>query len=429
MGLLDNFGSQVGTYLGDKENLLNLASGFASMSGNPNTASIMAGIQGQRESLIKRRDAKAAQDLANTQTEGQRNATSEFLIGKGGEFAKIGQALKLQQITAKQAIEMAKEVTGRKPVDQFNILRPSEVAALNLDPNKTWQQNSNGNRVYELSSQESVNEFNMMSEADRIAAGLPEGSYQTDSFGKTYSIGKDGTKVIVNTGEAAGPDNEKLFETLATAEGKVWGTYVSQAGKAASTMSDINMLGQLLKLAPTGPVTGFFAERFKGFSSTADAIQGIIARLAPSMRVEGSGSTSDIEVQKMMDSLGSLRSSPEANDLIHTAFKAKLTLDVQRGKIVNKMQNKEITVIEGRKALQKLNSQSILSEPLAALLYGTNSSASNTPTVSGGGTGNIAAGNAALQAKLAQQQSQLAALKAKLNLPSQQLSTQQLGPQ
>jgi hypothetical protein len=147
------------------------------------------------------------------------------------------------------------------------------------------------------------------------------------------------------------------------------------------------------------------------------------------MRVEGSGSTSDIEVQKMMDSLGSLRSSPEANDLIHTAFKAKLTLDVQRGKIVNKMQNKEITVIEGRKALQKLNSQSILSEPLAALLYGTNSSASNTPTVSGGGTGNIAAGNAALQAKLAQQQSQLAALKAKLNLPSQQLSTQQLGPQ
>ena len=93
------------------------------------------------------------------------------------------------------------------------------------------------------------------------------------------------------------------------------------------------------------------------------------------------------------------------------------------------MQNKEMTVIEGRKALEKLNSQSILSDPLAALLYGTNSSASNTPTASGGGTGNIAAGNAALQAKLAQQQSQLAALKAKLNLPSQQLSTQQLGPQ
>ena len=156
MGLLDNFGSQVGTYLGDKENLLNLASGFASMSGNPNTASIMAGIQGQRESLIKRRDAKAAQDLANTQTEGQRNATAEFLIGKGGEFAKIGQALKLQQITAKQAIEMAKEVTGRKPVDQFNILRPSEVAALNLDPKKTWQRNLADGRVYELSSQEDV---------------------------------------------------------------------------------------------------------------------------------------------------------------------------------------------------------------------------------------------------------------------------------
>ena len=311
MGLLDNIGNQLTSMSDDDKRglALGLASGFAGMSGNPNTASIMAGIQGQKESLMKRRDVKAAQDLATSQATGQRNATAKFLIGKGGEFAKIGQALELQQITAKQAIEMAKEVTGRKPVDEFNILRPSEVAALNLDPNKTWQKNSNGNRVYELSSQESVNEFNMMSEVDRIAAGLPEGSYQTDSLGRTYSIGPNGTSIEINTGDAATPDNEKLFESLASSEGKVWGTYVSQAGKAASTMSDINMLGQLLKLAPTGPVTGFFAEKFKGLDTAADAVQGIIARLAPSMRVEGSGSTSDIEVQKMMDSLGSLRSS------------------------------------------------------------------------------------------------------------------------
>ena len=104
MGLLDNFGSQVGTYLGDKENLLNLASGFASMSGNPNTASIMANIQGQRESLVKRRDAKAAQDLATSQAKNQRNRTATFLRQqKDPRFDDLATALENQQITGTNA--------------------------------------------------------------------------------------------------------------------------------------------------------------------------------------------------------------------------------------------------------------------------------------------------------------------------------------
>jgi hypothetical protein len=104
MGLLDNFGSKVGTYLGDKENLLNLASGFASMSGNPNTASIMAGIQNQKESLMKRRDAKAAQDLATSQAKNQRNRTATFLRQqKDPRFDDLATALENQQITGTNA--------------------------------------------------------------------------------------------------------------------------------------------------------------------------------------------------------------------------------------------------------------------------------------------------------------------------------------
>jgi len=407
MGLLDNFGSNVGNYLGDKENLLNLASGFASMSGNPNTASIMAGIQGQKESLLKRRDAKTALDLANTQSEGQRNRTAEFLIGKGGEFAKIGQALKLQQIDAKQAMEMAKEVTGRKPVDQFNILRPSEVAALNLNPNKKWQRNLKDGRVYELSSPESVTTFTMMSEADRVSLGLPEGSYQTDNDGRTYSIGKDGTKVVVNTGDNK-PNVSEQLKKLAGKEGDLWGKFLDSSYAAAETFSDLNSLGSLLELSPTGPISGRFLESFSEFDTNAAAVQGIIARMAPSMRVEGSGSTSDIEVQKMMDSLGSLKNSPEANTLIHAAFKAKLTINLKRGRIVSKAQNGDITVKEARNQLQALNEESILSDPLRLLLQAQSGSA--TPTASGGGTGNIAAGNRAIQSQmqtLMQRKSQL----------------------
>ena len=151
MGLLDNFGSKVGNYLGDKENLLNLASGFASMSGNPNTASIMAGIQSQKESLLKRRDAKAAQDLATSQATGQRNRTVEMLIGKGGKYAELGMQLKNQQISPKEAMAFATKLYAdeiaqgnKEPSVTYSMLPFAEVMARGLDPSIPHQISSNG---------------------------------------------------------------------------------------------------------------------------------------------------------------------------------------------------------------------------------------------------------------------------------------------
>jgi hypothetical protein len=340
---------------------LGLASGFAGMSGNPNSASIMAGIQSQQEALAANREKTSL----NQQTVEQRNRTATMLINMGGDFAKIGTALLRGQIDTDQAMSMHDTIAGKTT-------------------DKT---------------------FTMMSESDRIAAGLPIGSYQTDSLGRTYSIGKDGTKVIVNTGDNK-PNVAEQLKKLAGKEGEIWATYLDAGSKAATTFADINSIGQLLELSPTGPAAGRFVQMFGGISTNADAVKAIIARLAPSMRVAGSGSTSDIEVKMMQDSLGSLLYSPEANRLIHTAFKAKLAIDLQRSKIVNAVSNEDITVKDARRQLQALNEQSILSQPLVALLQGQSASATPPPS----GTGNIAAGNAAIQSQmqtLMQRKSQL----------------------
>jgi len=106
MGLLDNIGNKLTSMSDDDKRglALGLASGFAGMSGNPNTASIMAGIQGQKASLLKRRDAKAAQDLANTQAQNQRNATATFLRNqKDPRFDDLATALENKQITGANA--------------------------------------------------------------------------------------------------------------------------------------------------------------------------------------------------------------------------------------------------------------------------------------------------------------------------------------
>ena len=71
MGLLDNIGNKLSSMSDDDKRgmALGLASGFAGMSGNPNTASIMAGIEGQQAALAARREKTAASDRLAAQTE------------------------------------------------------------------------------------------------------------------------------------------------------------------------------------------------------------------------------------------------------------------------------------------------------------------------------------------------------------------------
>ena len=108
-----------------------------------------------------------------------------MLIDKGGEYAKVGQALLLRQIDGKQAIAMHNSIAGQTP-------------------GKT---------------------FTMMSEVKRVEAGLPVGSYQTDSDGRTYSIGKDGNTIEIITGDNK-PNVAEQLKKLAGKEGELWGTYV-----------------------------------------------------------------------------------------------------------------------------------------------------------------------------------------------------------
>ena len=69
MGLLDNIGNKLSSMSDDDKRgmALGLASGFAGMSGNPNTASIMAGIEGQQAALQNRRDKQSELERSGLQ--------------------------------------------------------------------------------------------------------------------------------------------------------------------------------------------------------------------------------------------------------------------------------------------------------------------------------------------------------------------------
>lgn len=174
-----------------------------------------------------------------------------------------------------------------------------------------------------------------------------------------------GAGVNVNVG---GEGTSELDKTLQKATGTRFNTYLQAGDSAAALIPELRMLEQLANTAPSGPLQGRLAEMFPEANDASAAFMSMVQRLAPTMRVEGSGSTSDTEFNAMLRSLGSLRNSPEANSMIYDAFRRKAVLDQARAEIVRMYQSKQLTLDEAQQKLGKLNAERILSDDLRTMI-------------------------------------------------------------
>jgi hypothetical protein len=133
---------------------------------------------------------------------------------------------------------------------------------------------------------------------------IAQGMISPDA-GAAVGIGS-GTTINMPGGEA----QTELQKKLAGQEADILGKYLTAGNTAGVLSNDLSMLGEVLQYAPQDPITGRLAQMFPGVSSAGAAAQSIINRVAPSLRVEGSGSTSDIEYEGMLRSLVSLHELP-----------------------------------------------------------------------------------------------------------------------
>jgi hypothetical protein len=159
-----------------------------------------------------------------------------------------------------------------------------------------------------------------------------------------------------------------MRETLAKQEGEQFGAHLKTGTTSAGSVQDLDMLDQLIKVAPTGPLTGRLAQMFPGFSDGAAAFQSIVSRVAPTLRVEGSGATSDIEYQGMLNSLPSLVNRPEANQAISQMMRAKAQVNIERGQVVRELQNNKITPDQARIQISEIDKRSIMTPELSQML-------------------------------------------------------------
>ncbi len=195
------------------------------------------------------------------------------------------------------------------------------------------------------------------------------------SQGKTpeeaQALARSGAGGSVTNVNMADESQTNLNKELAKAEGATIATYLKQGPIAAGSMQDLTLLDEVLQYAPQDPITGRLVEMFPGVSSAGAAAQSIIKRVAPTLRAEGSGSTSDIEYAGMLNSLPALQNYPEANSAIVAMMKAKAAIDIERAQIVRDYANSAQTTEDARamrSRLSEIESRSIMTPEMRRVI-------------------------------------------------------------
>lgn len=174
---------------------------------------------------------------------------------------------------------------------------------------------------------------------------------------------------IINMPGNPTPDDvgRKAFaEANAKGQAKYFDDVASAGAQAQVRLGEIKQLSQLMANTPTGAGQDFvntlaaWGQRVGVDTSditnlpAAEAAQSIVSRLAPTMRVSGSGSTSDIEVRMFLQSLPSLTNTPGGNAVIASNLQKLAERSMAEGDIAVRVQSGELQPAEGRKAIQAL---------------------------------------------------------------------------
>jgi flagellum-specific peptidoglycan hydrolase FlgJ len=136
------------------------------------------------------------------------------------------------------------------------------------------------------------------------------------------------------------------------------------ADKAQAAMADITTMRDISRRvgsvgssadlkAAIGPYAEAFGVNIEGLPDI-QAFEAVIQRMAPQMRAEGSGSTSDIEFKGMLASLPRLRFNPQAREMILDTLEANARYNIMRGDIALKVLTKEIKREDGEKQMRAL---------------------------------------------------------------------------
>lgn len=345
------------------------------------------GLSAIGDALVSR---KYADDAASAEKAGQASADEAFksLTGDGSTptQAQIMQALANPWMNdGEQAVTQALFTQTAAPKTQvvngklINTLTGEVVA--DYGPKESWRP---------------------MTTEEKAAYGVKEGDGAAWSINpltqEVKKEGGNGQTINVDAGQA-GSSVAELNKQLGKGEGTTWQGYVDAGASSAGAAQDFQILDQLSQVAPQDPLSGPLLQTFPGLNSAGAAFQSVVKRIAPTLRAPGSGATSDIEYEGMLNSLPSLSNKPEANRVILAMMRNKAEINQQRAEVVMQYQSSPGTAADAaaaRQKLQEINRKSLLTPELTAALQGLGvdvgkaaQGAGSSDPAAGGGFGTI----------------------------------------
>lgn len=297
----------LGGLLSDPDLLDRLAIGFAGMTMNPNT-----GLQ----QVAAQRIASRAEER---KAEKEKNQTVEMLRRIGADPKLIELA---QSGYGKEAIGLA----YAKPSEAFKTVTGQQLIDMGLT-------GANPKAIYKINT--ATNEISQVG----------------------------GPSTTINLGDGS---SDQYFKDAAGDLAKQMAGVRSAGAVAAANIGTLQALRDLYEVSPSGAVVGRFAEIFPEMSDTTAVINSLKTQLAPQLRVEGSGSTSDIEYAGMLNSLGSFRNSPEANKAIINMMLAKMELNAAKAKIAAQIRPNGLDPYDAMAQMQALEEQMWVQNPAVA---------------------------------------------------------------
>lgn len=155
----------------------------------------------------------------------------------------------------------------------------------------------------------------------------------------------------------------EFSKVAANSQAKRFDELAGEGQKARQMVSDIDTLTELGKnigtgkgaeiTAKIGPWAESIGVPIKGLSDI-QAFEAIANRVAPSMRVPGSGAQSDFELKNFLKSIPALGNTPEGNALVGATMKGLQENKIRASEIGSRALNGEITRPQAEKMLREL---------------------------------------------------------------------------
>jgi uncharacterized protein (TIGR02594 family) len=203
----------------------------------------------------------------------------------------------------------------------------------------------------------SQSDYRAYYEQEMAAGRAPLTIRQWEIEGKTALA----PKTTINTGERADAEFSKKF---AGANAERWGEYLKQSDVAKGRMSDIEIMREASRNLGSQGVAANVKATFGPYLEAAgidvnglsdiQTWEAVTKRIAPTLRVAGSGSTSNIEYEGMLKGLGPLSNNPVAREAILNTFEASSRNEIERGRIASLLATDQISRTEAEKMVQAL---------------------------------------------------------------------------